>query len=350
MKFNHLTRQIFFLSALLFISILVIPILAGAGQAEPRVLEDMAGRSVVITSPVNKIVTTFKPASLCVFSLGLAHKLVGIDTSSKKDRMHQAIFPNVVNLAGVGSKTMGINFETLVSLKPDLVILYAQKDGLALAQRLDAMGIPSMVILPETFDTIKASLALIARAAGIERNPESVANEMDRILDIVNQGLKGLTLEGKKTGYFASARGVFNTATGNMLQDEIFTRAGVDNVSHNLTGYFQDISPEQLVKWNPDIVVISQHMKTGEARRIFDTALKEISAVAGHRVYRCPSSLAPWDFPSPLSALACLWTAQKTYPERFLDLDIKKIADEFHANLFGRTMSEMGGTLSDEIQ
>jgi len=256
MKTKKMIYPVFFLLILV-----LIPVLLRAGETKTRIIMDMAGRRVVIKDPVNTIVTTFKPSSLCVLSLGLAHKLVGIDNSSKQDRMQQAVFPGVVNIAGVGSKTMGINFETVVSLKPDLVILYSQKDGLALADRLDTMKIPSIVIMPETFDSIKTSLRMIALAAGEEHNSLLVVNQMDRVLDIVAQRLIGLPDEAKKSGYFASGRGIFSTTTGNMLQDEIFRKAGVKNVSSHLSGYFQDISPEQLVKWNPDIMVLSQHMK-----------------------------------------------------------------------------------------
>ena len=326
-----------------------IPVLLTAQETTPRIVTDMAGRRVSLHDPVDKIVTTFKPSSLCVLSLGLAHKLVGIDNSSRKDRMQQAVFPGVINVTPVGTKTMGINFETLVSLNPDLVILYSQKDGLALAKRLDEINIASIVILPETFDSIKDSLRVIALAAGQTDKTLFVEDQMDRVLGFVAQRLAGLAEQDKKTGYFASSRGLFSTATGNMLQDEIFNRAGIKNVSGHLSGYFQDISPEQLVRWNPDIMVLSQHMKKNESQRISDKALKEITAISQNQVFRCPSSLAPWDFPSPLSALASPWLAKKAYPERFLDVDIQKIANEFHQKLFGKTLTQMGGTLGDRV-
>jgi iron complex transport system substrate-binding protein len=344
MKIKNMSRHLF-----LGIVLLLIPAFLTAAETKTRTLIDMAGRRVIIKDPVDKIVTTFKPASLCVLSLGLAHKLVGIDNSSRLDRMQQAVFPGVVNVTGVGTKTMGINFETLVSLKPDLVILYSQKDGLALADRLNAMKIPSIVIMPETFDSIKQSLRVIALAAGGTDKPLFVEHQMDRVLDVVAQRLAGLRDAVKKTGYFASARGIFSTTTGNMLQDEIFSKAGVRNVSGHLTGYFQDISPEQLVKWNPDIMVLSQHMKKSDTHRLFGKALKDITAVSRDQVYRCPSSLAPWDFPSPLSVLASLWLARKAYPERFSDVETGELVDAFHHHLFGKTLTQMGGTLSDGI-
>lgn len=349
MKHKHMNKLIILLPSVFFLVfvLLLIPGMVSAHEIKTRALTDMAGRRVLLNGSVDRIVTTFKPASLCVLSLGLAHKLVGIDTSSRRDRLQRAVFPGVATLKGVGSKSMGINFETLVSLKPDLVILYSQKDGIALADRLDSMSIPSIVIIPETFDSIKASLGVIALAAGTTNKTRFVENQMDKILNIVAQQLSGLGEKDKKTGYFASSRGIFSTTTGNMLQDEIFNKAGIKNVSGHLTGYFQNISPEQLVKWNPEIMVLSQHMKKSETRRVFDSALKKITAISQNQVYLCPSNLAPWDFPSPLSVLASLWIAQKSYPERFSHIETGKIFNEFHQNLFGKTLTQMDGKLSD---
>lgn len=315
-----------------------------------RRVTDQAGRQVMIPDKVHKIVTTFKPATLCVLSLGLTPRLVGVDTSSKHDRLSQAVFPGITQVTGVGNKSMGINFETLVSLEPDLVILYSQKDGLQMADRLAALNIPAIVILPETFETIQASLALIARAVGEETTTLAVTRHMDLILDLIRNRLKNLPPKERKTGYFASSRGVFSTTTGNMIQNEIFTTAGIDNVSGSLAGYFQDISPEQLFKWNPDIMVLSRHMKKAEASRLSTRALAQVSAISTGRVYRCPSSLSPWDFPSPLSVLTSLWLAKRVYPTYFSDIDLADTVNDFHKALFGKTMDQMGGLMDDIVQ
>lgn len=337
-------------------AILMLVLLGSTGAAtgqehlKSRMVIDQAGRHVVIPGVVDKIVTTFKPATLCLLSLGLAPKLIGVDTSSKRDRLSKAIFPEMNQVTGVGNKSMGINFETLVSLEPDLVILYSQKDGLQVADRLISLNIPAIVILPESFQTIQISLELIARAVGGETGILTVEQQMDDLLHLIRERLKDLPQLKRKTGYFASSRGVFSTTTGNMIQHEIFTTAGIENVSGNLTGYFQDVSPEQLFRWNPDIMVLSRHMKRTEAARLANKALSLVTAISTRQVFRCPSSLSPWDFPSPLSVLASLWLAKRVYPEYFSDIDLLEKTNEFHRVLFGKTLDEMGGNLDDTIQ
>ena len=332
---------------IILFSLFFIP---GNAMAEtPRTITDMTGRKVTLPGKVNRIIPTFKPVTLCLLSLGLQNKIVGIDSHSKRDKLTQAVFPEVAKLKGVGSKSTGLNFETIVSLKPDLVVLYAQKDGPVLAHRLETLGIASILILPESFENVKKSLQVMAMAAGQPERAEKTVKVMDDMLAQVADRIKNIPLSERKTGYFASPRGLFSTAAGNMLQDDIMSRAGVINVAHELKGYFQDISPEQFITWNPDILILSRSLGRRTVERLNDPALGQVKAVRTKAVYRFPCNIAPWDFPSPLSALGTLWVAKKAYPDLFADTDMEKQSNLFHQKLFGKTFREMGGTLNDTI-
>jgi len=334
----------FLLSVFIHISV------APQSKAGPsRTITDMAGRRITIDKDVNRIVTSFKPATFCILSLGLQDKLVGVDTSSFRDRLNLSVFPGMADLPGVGSKAMGLNYESIMSLSPDLVILYAQKDGKELARQFEKINIPAVIILPENFSGIKTSLKIIARAVGEPERSLMVEKAMDAVLELVEKRVAAIPLNRKKTAYFASPRGLYSTATGNMLQDEMFTKAGLINVARDLRGYFQDISPEQFVKWDPDMVILSQHSKSKIIRKLNNPVIKNVKAVKAKTVYKSPSTLAPWDFPSPLSALGTLWLANRAYPELFADIDLSKEIDNFHTKIFGKSLKQMNGALNDQV-
>ena len=120
-------------------------------------------------------------------------------------------------------------------------------------------------------------------------------------------------------------------------------------MAHELHGYFQDVSPEQFIVWNPDIVILSRSLGRRTLKRLNDPALSQVQAIRTRAVYRFPCNLAPWDFPSPLSALGTLWVAQKAYPDLFADTDLAGQSDRFHQTLFGRTFTEMARTFNDVI-
>lgn len=317
---------------------------------EFRNITDMAGRTVLLKGEIHRVIPTFKPVTLCLLSLGYQDRMVGIDTHSKRDPLTRTIFPEVSRLTGVGTKSIGINLETLVGLQPELVILYSQKDGLDLANRLEKMGIAAIIILPENMEMIRQSLTIMARAIGGGPGTSHAAQVMDDALSLVSRRMASLAPENRKTAYFASPRHLFSTATGDMLQDDILTRAGLINVAHDLSGYFPDISPEQFLRWNPQMIFISRSLPPTALSALRDhPPLQQVDAVKNNNIHRFPSSLAPWDFPSPLSALATLWVARTAYPDRFSDIDMMAYADRFHEALFQRSLSDMDGCLEDRV-
>jgi len=326
-------------------------LLAGGAMpcsAEDRpVVTDMACRAVTVKAAAARLVSTFKPATLCVTCLGLQTRLVGVDTDSKKDRLQRAVHPPVAELPAVGRKSTGLNFETIVSLHPDLVIMYAQKDGVAIADRLVRHGVPAIVILPESLASLYATLRLIASAAGCPERSEQTIGACERVLQQVRARVGDIPRVRRKVVYFASSRGLFSTATGDLLQNEMIEAAGGLNAGGALHGYFKEISPEQFIAWNPDVVTLSQEASARARTMLARPQFAAVAAVAGNRIYTFPSNLAPWDFPSPLSASGILWLAARCYPERFADADVTDEIDRFHRTLFGKTFGELGGTLRD---
>lgn len=322
-----------------------VPATGTAAGSSGRTITDMVGRTVTVPLEARRLVTTFKPASLCVTALKLQDHLVGIDTDSKRDPLQLAVSPAIAQLPAVGQKSTGLNFEAILSVNPDLVILFAQKDGIAIADRLRDHGVAAIVILPEKMQTLYDTLRLIAEAAGAPQQAENAIAECRRVVKLVRQRVGAIDAVQRTRVYFSSPRGIFSTATGDLLQDEMITMAGAVNVGHALSGYFREISPEQFIAWNPDIVLKSGHHHHGSHNLLQQPQFAGVAAVAARRIYTFPSNIAHWDFPSPLSALGILWLAETCYPERFADLDMQAEIDRFHVALFGKDFGSLGGKL-----
>ena len=210
-------------------------------------------------------------------------------------------------------------------------------------------GIPALVILPETFEGLNRTLMLIAEAVGEPARAAKVMGESNRLLSFVAGKVSQIPEERRKVVYYASSKGVFSTATGSLLQDEIISRAGGVNAGHELSGYFREISPEQFIQWNPDLVAASLSARAQAARVLSRPEFKQVKAVANGEVYLFPSNLAPWDFPSPLSTLGVLWLGKRLYPDRFEDLDVNAEIDRFHQVLFKKSFTAMEGALRDRL-
>lgn len=302
---------------------------------------DMAGRKVKTPHDARRIVTTFKPATLCVISLGLAERLVGVDRVSRTDKLQIAVFPGIAKVPSVGDRGGGLNFETIVSLNPDLVVLFSQLDGVATAKRFERLGIASVIIKPESFSDIQRSLDVIAQAAGQPHAAKRAIDTMNKTVDMVKAKVGNPSK--RPTVYYASPMGLFSTVSGDMLQTLMISLAGGRSVSAGLSGHFQPISPEQLVAWRPDFITVSRYCPE-DVPQIFSKAqFSYVPAIRDGRVYVFPSNLAPWDYPSPLSALGVAWLAWRLHPDTMSDVDMIQLTEDFHRSLFGKSFSQLGG-------
>ncbi|GAU07398.1 ABC transporter substrate-binding protein [Desulfoplanes formicivorans] len=326
-----------------FLFILASPALAG------WTVTDMVGRKVFIPQKAQRIVTTFKPSTLSVYCLGLADRLVGVDNECRYEPFTTGVYPPIARAAGVGSKSSGLNLETIVDLKPDLVILFSQKDGIALADRLVGLGIPAIVIVPEDFAKLDQTLLLIGRAAGVEDHARKMVDLCHEILSSVQQKVASIPLSERKRCYYGGSRGFFSTASGDMLQSEIFAKAGGINVSQSFTGYFKRISPEQFITWDPDFVAVTRNTRKGLTGVLARKELQGVKAIAHKQVYVFPADIAPWDFPSPLSTLGVVWCATRLYPDLFSEAELEQRIDHFFLTLFGKTLTDLGGSLGDRV-
>lgn len=308
---------------------------------------DAAGRQVELPEQARRVVTTFKPATLFVLSLRQPQSLVGIDTPSRHDPLVRCAAPELTKLPGVGSKSQGINLETVLGLQPDLVILYAHKEGVKLADRLQRSGIPAVVIKPERFDSINDTLKILGKALGQTRQAKQAIQAIQNVQGMMQDRLRDLEQQKRKRVYYAAPHGVLTTAPADLLQDELIQMAGGINVSGHLRGYFKQISAEQLIQWSPEAIAVCRMIRP-QARSIFSRKqFALLPAVQEDNLHVFPSSLTPWDFPSPLSVLGALWLGNRLYPELFADFSLIQEVDAFHQILFGKSLTEMSGELDD---
>lgn len=295
---------------------------------------DQAGRNVVIQQPVKRVVTTFIPATLFALSAGLKDRLVGASSKDVSNSVYEALINPEAPPKLVGNRSVGLNLETISSLKPDLIIMYGQKDGIRTADRLTKLGFPAIVIIPESLDDMKKAIDLIGLAAGNKDHTDAVVNEMSEIARRVSERVAS---QNRPKVYYATSR-LLRTVSGDMMQHQMISIAGGKNVSADLEGFFSDISKEQLLIWNPDIILCSDRLRDQEIDRLFSLELSGITASKERKIYKVPPQTY-WDFPSPLAMAGVLWMSGKIHPEVYTNNSVQQEIEQFYDILFGQGFS-----------
>ncbi len=342
-------KQVF--PVLLLLILFTFGLLAGcadteqAGEGEDtRTVTDQAGREVVIPAEVNRIATTWRPCTYMVFAVGGYEKLVGVDNGSTKTLFTTGVYPDIANVAKIGDKKSGINKEELAAADPDVVCIWKEASQEGIIEQLDELGISTLVIIPESDDSMKEAAALLGEVLGCSEQAERIIAYYDDVISMVEDRLKDIPQEERKRVYLAGAHGILSSCGSDFYQHYLIEKAGGINVAAELQGGWQNVSPEQLVAWGPDIIIADPYCKESmEDTLKMDPGLNALQAVKSGELYRFPA-IGQWSFPIPQSAMGILWLSKTIYPAQFADIDLEEEVNNYYEEFFGVKYTDLGDT------
>ncbi|MEN6475073.1 MAG: ABC transporter substrate-binding protein [Syntrophaceae bacterium] len=235
--------------------------------------------------------------------------------------------------------------EALVALRPQVIFANAAYHR-ADKEQMERAGLKVFAVKGETMAESFEAVRLMGQVLGCEDKARVYLDDCRRLLNLVSARTRDIPPDKRLKVMFAGPKGVYTVATGEMLQTEIISLAGAENVAAGLKGFWCDVSPEQVAVWNPDVIFLGSSKATYGIDMVYRSAqFKTVTAVRRKRVYAFPSNIGWWDYPAPHCVLGVLWAAKTLYPDRFRDVDMQGIADEFYAKYRGYTFTDLGGRL-----
>lgn len=313
-----------------------------------RTVIDQKGREVEIPKEINSVVSTYGPATNLIFAVGAQHKLVAVPDKTHSNKFFTSVYPEVLKLDEIGSRGEGLNIEAVIASNPDVVILFPGNDNETIIEQLATQKIPAVVINPESIEEILECIELLGDVLGREAQAKELIAYYIESLELVESRVSNISLDQRKKVYLAGSNGLLSTTSSDMYQHHLIEQAGGINVASSLNGGWNQVSAEQLIKFNPDFITSVQYSKGNVAQEISDNKqFSNIEAIKNKQVYIFPSNLGGWDMPEPRSILGILWLSNMLYPEEFTDMDILKEIEEFHLNFYGKNFTELGGILND---
>lgn len=120
------------------------------------------------------------------------------------------------------------------------------------------------------------------------------------------------------------------------LIDQWIQLAGGRNAATGLKGNMQLVSAEQLLVWQPDVVILAANAGAIAP----DSLLNQLTAVQQGHVLRNPAGVFPWDRYGTEVALQLAWAAQQLHPTLFTDVDMVAQTRAFYQRFFDYSLSE----------
>jgi iron complex transport system substrate-binding protein len=312
-------------------------LIAFAASAGARTITDIAGRTVDLPQVVNRVADPWHANNAMVLMLGGADKIVATSNQAARQPWLRRLYPRIADVPVAFTEAGDANIETLAAARPDVVLM--AYGGGALPRwiaKTDSLHIP-VVLMP---NTSLADLKVTALMTGDVLGGESArtAREFVRYFDANIARVERVTstiapAERLKVLHTAS-NGIFSVDGRDTLVDDWIRVAGGVNAA-TITGNIRTVGIEQILAWNPDVIIVGSSTNDSGRRQILDDPRwREVKAVKEGRVYTNPVGAYLWDRHSAESSLQVLWAAKTLYPARFPDIDMEKETRDFYARFF----------------
>jgi len=224
-----------------WVGCLLLGFMSGATQA--LVLRDDRQVDVTISKPPQRIVSLLPSLTETVCALGQCQKLVGVDRYSnwpdsiaKLPRMGGGIDPNI---------------ESVVALKPDLVLMATSARG---AERLQALGLTVLALEPRTHADVQRVLHLVGQALDVPvQDSDRVWRHINAAVNAAAQSIPAHA-KGQRV-YFEVSRAPYGASESSFI-GETLQRLGARNILPASMGPFPKINPEFVVRAQPDLIMV----------------------------------------------------------------------------------------------
>ena len=214
----------------------------------PLTVTDDTGLSTTFPSTPQRIVSLNPGLTEIVYALGAGRRVVAVDAFSNYPADAQAVQPRLETYPSP-------SLETLVSLKPDLVLSLAESDETISAVR--RQGIRVLKLLPRDYDAGVATIRTLGRLLGQSATADGIAQDMLDRRDAVVMAVadaprprvyEELDASDPTRPFVAGPHGFY----GQMID-----LAGATNIFGDLPGDFGQVGAESVIERNPDVIILT---------------------------------------------------------------------------------------------
>ena len=269
-------------------------------------LVDEVGRPVTVPLSPKRIISLAPNVTEILFGLGLDQEIVGVSIHCN--------FPEKARTRTRVGSYISLDFEKIVSLKPDLIIGTGAGNTKDMVDRLEKLGFSTYIIFPKNFDGILTSVRHLSQVVAREKEGlvtvRSMESRRQKIVDLTrNLPRPRVFMQIGEAPIVTVGRGSF--------ADDLISLAGGENVAAKEEKMYPRWGMEEVLRRSPEVILISSMNPKGNYERVVQewSRWKMIPAVQHGRIRLIDSDLI--DRPSPRIVEGLEEMAGVFHPERF---------------------------------
>ena len=306
--------------------------------AETREITDMAGRKVTVpvAENIESVFSAGPVAAIFLYMvapdklLGWNYELNDVEKSIILDKYQD--LPNF----GMGD---AVNYEAVIAANPTIAInsgkindtMVSDCDALS-----ESLGIPVVAVDNELNNSAEA-FRFMGELLGVEDHAEELAQYAEQVFTDIN-ALSDIPEEKKVSVYFGNGEDSLETAPRGSQHAQILDAINAVNVADLELGDGSrvQISAEQLLAWDPDVIVVNGEPKADKSGSsaaediLSNPDYASLKAVQDQKVYGTPNAPFSWvDRPAgPNRLIGMRWFSALIYPE-YIKCDINEEIHKF---------------------
>lgn len=209
-------------------------------------LTDDGGQTIVLKQPAQRIISLAPHVTELLFAAGAGDRIVGTIRYSDYP-------PAALAIPHIGDSFV-LDSERILSLKPDLIIVWLHGNSAGQLEQLRRLGLPVFSSEPRRLADISSTIRRFGILTGTEATAEAAALTFDQ---------RVAALRGQYAGraavpvfYQISERPLL-TINGEHIIDDVLRLCGGSNLFSGLKALTPMVSPEAVMAANPEAIVTS---------------------------------------------------------------------------------------------
>ncbi|TMB96904.1 MAG: hypothetical protein E6J38_02655 [Chloroflexi bacterium] len=277
---------------------------ASSPAAFPATVSDFQDRSITIPKRPERIVSIGPSITEFLFALGAGSRLVGTDDFSDEP----AAAKSIEKVGGIK-----VNFEKVVALKPDLVLIVKFSDGTI--EKLASAGLLVLVVDPQSVGEVARTAILVGRATGGDGS--ALAATIDQKVQQVKVKVAAATTKPRVYHEVDASdpAKIFTVGPGSYIHD-LIEIAGGTNIAAKAVGAYPQLSAEEILRADPEVIVLAAAPYSAKPEQVAArTGWSAISAVKNGRIVTIEPNLI--NRPGPRVGEAAEAYARLVHPELY---------------------------------
>lgn len=286
--------------------LVALSLFLGNAEGWPSRFKDEVGREVELSSPPRRIVSLAPNITEILFRLGLDKEIVGVS-------LHCNYPEEAKGRPRVGSY-IRLDFERILSLRPDLVIATGAGNTREMVKRLEEFGLPVYVVFPKDFDGVLQSILHVGQVVNREKEAAEVVSDMKKRKERIREVTEGLP---RPRVFLQVGEAPIVTVGKGSFGNDLIRLAGGENIAGREKQMYPRIGIEEILKRAPEVILVSSMNPEGDYDKVIREwkRWKTIPAVKSNRVHLIDSDLI--DRPAPRIIEGLEQMARLFHPERF---------------------------------